>query len=285
MSYYGGQKQLNDLRKLLAQIQNTLIVKIADMDAQIARINGRLDTIEARIDSLAHAVTLSITAPANGATVSGSVAFSATCTCPSAHTIKSVIFYIWDERSGWVKIAEDTVSPYTTTLDTTQYSNTSHKLRAVGACVSGGQSTQEITVTINNVIPTGGTKAGGSTTGYGCVVTVQIDSPTPGSAVDPAFKILGRALSSIGHKITSITAKRQSDGAVNSGTVDDQGNFGVWMQFRQPNTDYSDTFLITATCVNGETGSALAGYINAVVANAKKTGGGSGGGWGPLRPI
>jgi len=261
MSYYGGKKILSDIRKLLDRALDVENRAITNINTQIMQIIGRLDALEARIDSLAHSLTLSITAPVNGATIRGSVTFSATCTCPSAHTIKSVIFYIWDERVGWVKIAEDTVSPYETTLDTTQYSNAKHKLRIVGACVSAGQSTAEIEVTIDNVIPTGGTKAGGGTASYGDVVSVQILSPAPGSELPPSFNIRISASCSAGHPITSVTCAGRA-GFLDAGT-------GTWLvpawfsTMSGVEAGKIQTFTVVATCAHGTTGSASASYYNA----------------------
>jgi len=261
MSYYGRAKQLEDIRNALKQISHTVDVSIARLELKVAQVEGRLTALEKRIDDLAHALTLSITAPTDGATIRGSVTFSATASCPSAHTIKNVVFQIWDERAGWVTIFEDTASPYETTLDTTKYSNGSHKLRITSACVSGGASTKEITVTIDNTIPTGGTTTGGGTTGYGCVISISISSPPPGSSVPSSFTLSGYARSSVGHKITTVWAKRARDGATASGTVDETtGKFSIPLSMTAGQA--SDSFSIYCTCVNGESGITYVGYYN-----------------------
>ena len=256
MSLTNKKKMEEDLEAVITGLNHVVQFTIPSIEQTIAALAGRLDQIEKRIDNLAHALTLAITAPANGATVSGTVTFTATCTCPSAHAIKSVCFYIWDERSGWVLIAEDTATPFTTTFDSKQYSNSSHKLRAVGACVSGGQSTQEITVTISNVIPTGGTTTGGGTASYGDVVSVQILTPVPGSRVPQFFNINVRASCSADHPISGVTRGGQighyySD--VGAWVV--PGDFDSTKQSKK-------TFTITATCVHGTTGSVTATYYN-----------------------
>jgi hypothetical protein len=231
-----------------------------------------LDQLEKRIDNLAHALTLAITAPASGATVSGTVTFTATCTCPSAHSIKSVCFYIWDERSGWVLIAEDTATPFTATFDSKQYSNGSHKLRAVGACVSGGQAIQEITVTISNVIPTGGTTTGGGTAGYGCVIVIGIAAPVPGSSVPPTFKANGRAYSTVGHNLASVWAVRKSDNVTVQGVFDvDTGYIGFSLSMDQD--VQQETFTFWAQDVHGEKGSVTVTFLNNQYSATHPTGG------------
>jgi len=245
-----------DLEAVITELNHVVQFTIPSIEQGIVALAGRLDQIEKRIDNLAHALTLAITAPANGATVSGTVTFTATCTCPSAHAIKSVCFYIWDERSGWVLIAEDTATPFTTTFDSKQYSNSSHKLRAVGACVSGGQSTQEITVTISNVIPTGGTTTGGGTASYGDVVSVQILTPTPGSRVPMNFQIYVNVNCSAGHPFSNIACEGIA------GELGDPATFGIINASFDNAAEQKKTFTITATCVNGTTGITKATYYN-----------------------
>ena len=93
------------------------------------------------------APTASITAPANGATVSGTV--SMTATASDSVGVTKVEFYI----DGALK-ATDTSSPYSYSLDTTQLSNASHALlaKAYDAAGNMGQSSQ-ILVTVSNPVP------------------------------------------------------------------------------------------------------------------------------------
>ncbi|MDO8444412.1 MAG: Ig-like domain-containing protein [bacterium] len=86
--------------------------------------------------------TISITAPADGVTISGSVNFTA-----DAHDdvgVSSVAFYVGDKL-----IETDSAAPYATTLNTTAYQNGTYALKAVAT--DGTTSTEKtISVTFNN---------------------------------------------------------------------------------------------------------------------------------------
>src|SRR5262249_39814098 len=86
--------------------------------------------------------TTSITSPANGATVSGTV--NVTATASDNVGVTNVEFYIDSTLKG-----SDTTSPYNFSWDTTTYSNGSHTIfsRAYDAAGNVGQSTT-ITVTV-----------------------------------------------------------------------------------------------------------------------------------------
>ncbi|HLP62786.1 MAG TPA: Ig-like domain-containing protein [Candidatus Deferrimicrobium sp.] len=91
--------------------------------------------------------TISITNPANMATVSGTVAISANATDDKG--ITKVEFYI----DGVYKQA-DSSSPYQYSWDTTKYSNSSHKIKAIAYDTSNQINSQEIRVTTNNKVGT-----------------------------------------------------------------------------------------------------------------------------------
>lgn len=93
--------------------------------------------------------TVSISAPAAGATVSGtSVAISANAADNVA--VAGVQFKLDGANLG----AEDTAAPYTITWNTTTASNGAHTLTAVARDTSGLTTTSgAITVTVNNVLP------------------------------------------------------------------------------------------------------------------------------------
>ncbi|HAM36342.1 MAG TPA: hypothetical protein DCP85_10510, partial [Elusimicrobia bacterium] len=95
----------------------------------------------------ATAPTAAITAPANGATVSGTLAVSASASDNVG--VSKVEFYM----DGSLK-ATDTASPYAYSLDTTQLSNGSHALLAKAHDAAGnvGQSAQ-VSVTVANTVP------------------------------------------------------------------------------------------------------------------------------------
>jgi len=90
---------------------------------------------------------VAVTAPANGATVSGSVALSAdTLNIP---VVSGVQFKVDGANLG----AEDTSAPYSTVWDTTKASNGSHRIVAVARSSVGVlTSSAETAVTVNNSI-------------------------------------------------------------------------------------------------------------------------------------
>lgn len=90
---------------------------------------------------------VSVTAPANGATVSGTVPVTVTATDNIGVTRVEFV------RDGTL-FATDTTSPYSTSLNTTTVANGSHTLgaRAFDAAGNIGTATN-ITVTVNNVAP------------------------------------------------------------------------------------------------------------------------------------
>jgi hypothetical protein len=90
--------------------------------------------------------TVSLTTPADGATVSGQVDLKA-----AASDSDGVIAGVQFRRDGVNVGPEDTRAPFATTLDTTQIGNGSHQITAV-ARDAGGHTTQaNINVTVNNV--------------------------------------------------------------------------------------------------------------------------------------
>ena len=89
--------------------------------------------------------TVSITSPASSATISGTASISATAT--DASGVASVVFKI-----DGTTITTATSSPYTTSLDTTSYSNGSHTLTAVATDTNANSATATTTVTITNTV-------------------------------------------------------------------------------------------------------------------------------------
>ena len=92
------------------------------------------------------APTVTMTAPAAGATVSGSVTVSATASDNVG--VVGVQFKLDGVNLG----AEDTATPFSTTWNTTTSSNGSHTLTAVARDAAGNTATAtSVTVTVNNV--------------------------------------------------------------------------------------------------------------------------------------
>ena len=224
------------------------------------QINLRLTAIESQItevlawrDSMSKHITTAITAPLAGTTQYGSISVTATAVDTLGHGIVKVDFYIDD-----VFFATDAVSPYTQTLDTKQYSNASHTIKVLTYCNNAavGWGSNTITITINNVIPSGGTTVGGGTASYGDVVSVGIQGPTPGSSVPMSFQISVGVVCSAGHPISSVTCGGVAGSHLETG-------FRWFVQASFDGTSQSEkTFTIIATCTNGTIGTATATYRN-----------------------
>jgi len=89
------------------------------------------------------APTCSITAPANGATVSGTVTFSASASDNVG--VAKVEFYV----DGAIR-STDTTSPYSWSWNTTTFANSSHTLKAIAYDAANNSTSSQITVTVNN---------------------------------------------------------------------------------------------------------------------------------------
>lgn len=98
--------------------------------------------------------TVSITAPANGATVSGTQVVNANASDSTG--VAGVQFKVDDNNIG----AEDTTAPYSANLDTTTLTNGSHSISAVARNTGSLTATATVAVTVTNTTtpppPTGG---------------------------------------------------------------------------------------------------------------------------------
>lgn len=92
------------------------------------------------------APTVVVTAPTNGATVSGTITLTATCTDNIA--CASVQFEVDGTNVG----AALAVSPYTTTFNTALLADGSHVFSALGTDYAGNVGTGSVTVTLNNSV-------------------------------------------------------------------------------------------------------------------------------------
>ena len=92
--------------------------------------------------------TVSITSPASGATVSGTISVAATASDNVA--VASVQLQVDGTNSG----SADTSTPYNFSLDTTKLTNASHTLTAVATDTSGNQATSAgVSITVANQGP------------------------------------------------------------------------------------------------------------------------------------
>jgi putative lipoic acid-binding regulatory protein len=125
--------------------------------------------------------TVSVTAPANGATVSGTVTVSAN----AADNVGVVGVQFFGD--GMSLGAEDTSAPYSISVDTTASSNGPHTLTAVARDAAGNRTTSApVTVTINNTVP--------DTT----PPTVNITSPANGATLSGTITIAANASDNVG---------------------------------------------------------------------------------------
>lgn len=92
--------------------------------------------------------TVSITSPANGSTVSGTITISATASDNVG--VVGLQFTL----DGNNLQAEDTTSPYSISWNTTTTTNGPHTLRAVARDAAGNTQGNSVTVTVSNVTPT-----------------------------------------------------------------------------------------------------------------------------------
>ena len=119
--------------------------------------------------------TVSITSPANGATVSGSVNFSANAADNIG--VARVDFYV----DGMLRVS-DSGSPYSYSLDTTVLSNASHTLMAQAFDAAGNQASAQISVTAANQA-IAGCPSGSIQVNPGQLINSAISAATGGSTV------------------------------------------------------------------------------------------------------
>ena len=134
---------------------------------------------------LGGALTVSITSPVSGATVSGKITMTATASDPVA--IASVQFQVDGASLG----ATVTAAPYSLSLDTTALSNGKHNLTATAVDNSGNKATSAaVSIFLNNLSAPPPTP------------TVSITSPVNGATVTGTITIA--ALASASDPITGV---------------------------------------------------------------------------------
>src|SRR5467141_2564814 len=123
---------------------------------------------------------VTVTSPASGSTVSGTVTVSASVSIVGALTVAGVQFKLDGANPG----AEDTTSPYSVSWNTTTASNASHTLTAVARDAAGNRTTSApVTVTVFN-----------DTT----APTVSITSPASGATVSGTITVTASASDNVG---------------------------------------------------------------------------------------
>jgi hypothetical protein len=265
MSWTSKSEIMEELYALRSELDHLLHAEGGlsnQTNLRLIAIESKLAEMDLWRAGLLNHIVVAISTPAASSTQYGTITVTATANDTLGHGIAKLEFFI-DE----LKFAEDAASPFTVTLDTTQYSNASHVLKVNAYCTTGGWGTLSESITINNVIPTGGTTVGGGTAAYGDKITIGNISPTSGSTLPMSFTIQVRAECSVGHPITSVTC-----GGQNGSYVTDSKAWYLPASF-DSTSQQSKTFTIIATCAHGTTGSATVTYHNADYRGSS--------GWGP----
>src|SRR5204863_31702 len=126
--------------------------------------------------------TVSISSPANGATVSGTITVAANASDNVG--VAGVQFF----ADGAPIAAEDTTAPYSVSVDTTTASNGSHTLTAVARDAAGNRTTSApVTVNVSNGPPPDTTPP-----------TVSISSPANGATVSGTITVAANASDNVG---------------------------------------------------------------------------------------
>jgi Big-like domain-containing protein len=136
----GDQRALADTSTM--QVSAPMTVNVADVAAAssaFVRVNPARQT---KRDT--KAPTVSVVAPANGATVSGTVTLSATASDNVG--VAGVQFPVDNTALG----AEDTAAPYSVSWDTTTATNGTHTLTARARDAAGNTTVSTVTVTVAN---------------------------------------------------------------------------------------------------------------------------------------
>jgi len=129
-------------------------------------------------------LVVTMSSPASGSTVSGTVPVGANVTIVGLLTVQSVQFRLDGNNLG----AADTSSPYSVSWNTAGASNGSHTLTAVATAVLGLQFTSNaVTVTVSNGAPADTTPP-----------TVGITSPTGGQTVQGTITVAANASDNVG---------------------------------------------------------------------------------------
>jgi Bacterial Ig domain len=133
---------------------------------------------------------VTMTSPASGATVSGTVPVSASVSIIGLITVRGVQFKLDGANLG----AEDTSSPYSVSWNTTGSGNGSHTLRAVARDLLGVQYTSDpVTVTVSNAAPPPPPPPADTTP-----PAVRITSPSDGQTISGTVALTASASDNVG---------------------------------------------------------------------------------------
>jgi len=187
--------------------------------------------------------TVSITTPANGATVLSTVTVSANAA--DNVSVASVQFQLDGANVGTLDVA----SPYTFSWDTTKSANGSHTLKAVAKDGAGNTGTSAaVTVTVNNSTP--------DTT----PPTVSITAPANGATVSSTVTVSANAADNV----SVANVQFQLDGA-NLGSLDTTSPYSVsW----DTTTASNGSHTLRAIATDPSNNSAISASVTVQVSNS-----------------
>jgi O-glycosyl hydrolase len=186
------------------------------------------------------APVVSITAPASGATVSGTT--TATANATSSIGVASVQFQLDGANVG----SPVTAAPYSYSWDTTKSSNGSHTLKAVAKDAAGTSTTSAgDTVNVNNTV---------------APPVVSITAPANGATVSGTITVSGTASSSL--SISSVQV------SVDGGSFSNASGTNTW-NFGLDTASLSNaTHSLTAKAIDNSGGTASSSVVSISVNNA-----------------
>src|SRR5437763_5348906 len=154
--------------------------RIARVAVLLAMVGWSLIAPQPAEAQLGGSLIVTVTAPASGSTVSGTVPVTASVTSVGALTVAGVQFKLDGNNLG----AEDTTAPYSVSWNTTTASNASHTLTAVARDSLGMLWTSDpVTVTVlNDTTPP----------------PVSITSPASGTIVGGTISVTASASDNVG---------------------------------------------------------------------------------------
>ena len=192
------------------------------------------------------APTVSVTAPAAGASVSGSVSLAATASDNVG--VAGVQFRVDGVNVG----AEDTVSPYGVTWDSTALANGSHSVTAVARDAAGNTTTsQTVAVTTNNTVADNQAP------------TVSVTAPAAGASVSGSVSLAATASDNVG-----VAGVQFRVDGVNVGAEDTVSPYGVtWDSTALANGSHSVTAVARDAAGNTTTSQTVAVTTNNTVAD------------------
>ncbi|MGE5639334.1 MAG: Ig-like domain-containing protein [Clostridia bacterium] len=141
--------------------------------------NVKSDVISINIQNTATTTntppTVSMTSPANGATVSGTVSYAATASDNVG--VSKVEFYV----DGALAVT-DTSTPYSGSVDTTKIANGTHTIKAIAYDGAGLTASSQVSVNVQNTTATPTTTTSTPAPGSG-TLDVWFKAPTAGATV------------------------------------------------------------------------------------------------------